>query len=79
MPPGFAHGFVVTSELAEVEYKCTALYDPRAEFAIAWNDPDLAIGWPVAEPILSAKDAAAPRLADVQDRLIDYQAPAAAR
>lgn len=73
VPPGLLHGFVVTSETAEVEYKCTALYDPAGEFSVAWNDPDLAIPWPVAEPILSAKDAAAPRLAEVQDRLLDYR------
>lgn len=73
VPPGLLHGFVVTSEIAEVEYKCTTLYDPAGEFSVAWNDPQLAIPWPVDEPILSAKDAAAPRLAEVQDRLIDYR------
>jgi dTDP-4-dehydrorhamnose 3,5-epimerase len=73
VPPGLLHGFVVTSDTAQVEYKCTAFYRPDAEFSVAWNDPDLAIPWPIDEPILSAKDAAAPRLRDVQHRLFDYQ------
>jgi dTDP-4-dehydrorhamnose 3,5-epimerase len=62
LPPGFAHGFCVTSESALVAYKCTEFYDPQAEKSICWNDPDLAIAWPVTEPILSAKDQAAPLL-----------------
>jgi dTDP-4-dehydrorhamnose 3,5-epimerase len=73
VPPGLLHGFVVTSETAQVEYKCTAFYRPDAEWSVAWNDPDLAIPWPIAEPILSPKDARAPRLCDVQDRLLDYR------
>jgi dTDP-4-dehydrorhamnose 3,5-epimerase len=72
VPPGLAHGFVVLSEAAQVEYKCTALYDPKAEFSIAWDDPDLAIPWPVREPLLSERDRRAPRLRDVQDRLVDF-------
>lgn len=64
IPPGFAHGFVVVSEVCDFLYKCTAVYRPDAEQAIAWNDPDLAIPWPIAAPLLSPKDAAAPRLAD---------------
>jgi dTDP-4-dehydrorhamnose 3,5-epimerase len=75
IPPGFLHGFCVTSESAQVEYKCTTLYDPENDLAVAWNDPEIGIEWPVAEPILSAKDAAAPRLAAVRDRL----APIASR
>ncbi len=58
--PGLAHGFVVTSEVAHFHYKCTELYHPEDEGSIRWNDPDLAIEWPVAEPKLSAKDAVAP-------------------
>jgi dTDP-4-dehydrorhamnose 3,5-epimerase len=69
VPPGFAHGFCVLSEHAEVEYKCTALYDPGDELAIAWNDPELAIAWPIRDPLLSARDRAAPCLAEVRDRL----------
>jgi dTDP-4-dehydrorhamnose 3,5-epimerase len=72
VPPGLVHGFVVTSDVAQVEYKCTDFYHPECEFSVAWNDPALDIPWPVASPTLSAKDAAAPPLADVQDRLIDF-------
>lgn len=64
VPAGFAHGFVVLSEEADVQYKCTGFYNPAAEGAIRWNDPEVGIGWPVAEPTLSQKDAAAPLLAD---------------
>jgi dTDP-4-dehydrorhamnose 3,5-epimerase len=64
VPPGFAHGFAVLSESADVLYKCTALYDAADDRALRWNDPALAIDWPVAAPLLSAKDAAAPCLAD---------------
>lgn len=73
IPPGFAHGFVVLSEEAEVEYKCTAFYDPGDEFAIRWDDPQLAIPWPVESPELSEKDRAAPPLADVLERLPRYE------
>ena len=73
VPPGLLHGFVVTSDVAQVEYKCTAFYRPDAEFSVAWNDPDLAIPWPIDEQILSAKDAAEPRLRDVQHRLLDFR------
>ena len=56
VPPGCAHGFCVLSEVAQVEYKCTELYDPADELGIAYNDPDLAISWPVLDPILSERD-----------------------
>jgi dTDP-4-dehydrorhamnose 3,5-epimerase len=69
VPPGFVHGFCVVSETAEVEYKCTDLYDPGGELSVIWNDPDVGIEWPIRDPILSAKDSAAPRLRDVLDRL----------
>ena len=72
VPPGFAHGFCILSDVGEVEYKCTELYDAEDELGIAWNDPQVGIEWPVAEPLLSAKDKAAPRLADVLDRLPAY-------
>ncbi len=65
IPPGFAHGFCVTSETAMFAYKCTALYSVADELGVAWNDPALAISWPVAAPQLSAKDAALPCLADL--------------
>lgn len=70
VPPGFAHGFCVLSPIAQVQYKCTALYEPGDELGIAWNDPDIGIPWPVAEPILSDRDARHPRLADVRSRLL---------
>ena len=63
IPPGFAHGFVVLSDSAEFYYKCTDYYDPKDEGGIVWNDPELAIDWPLKEPVLSAKDAALPPLA----------------
>lgn len=56
VPEGFAHGFQVTSERAQVEYKCTDFYAPADEITVAWNDPALAIPWPIATPVLSAKD-----------------------
>jgi dTDP-4-dehydrorhamnose 3,5-epimerase len=63
IPPGFAHGFVVTSESADVLYKTTNYYAPEHERCIRWNDPDLAIGWPPnLMPLLSTKDSDAPLL-----------------
>ena len=64
VPPGFAHGFVVTSEMAVLSYKCTAPYDRDAEHAIRWDDPAIGIEWPAAASTLSARDAHAPTLAD---------------
>jgi dTDP-4-dehydrorhamnose 3,5-epimerase len=74
VPPGMIHGFCVTSDVAQVEYKCTEVYCPEDEFNVIWNDPDLAIPWPVSDPILSDRDRRAPRLRDVGERLIDYSA-----
>lgn len=75
IPEGFAHGFVVLSERALFTYLCTATYDPSADANIRWDDADLAIDWPVSEPLLSGKDAKAPFLADVpQERLPIYAA-----
>jgi dTDP-4-dehydrorhamnose 3,5-epimerase len=59
IPPGFAHGFVTLSETAVCLYKTTDLYSPEHERCIGWNDPEIGIAWPVATPILSAKDARA--------------------
>jgi dTDP-4-dehydrorhamnose 3,5-epimerase len=69
VPPGFVHGFCVTSESAHVQYKCTELYRREDEISVVWNEPELGIAWPVAEPLLNDKDRAAPRLAEILDRL----------
>lgn len=65
IPEGFAHGFCVVSEFATFTYQCTALYDPKADAGIRWNDAALGIDWPVGEPLLSDKDSKTPLLADV--------------
>ncbi|MDC1322465.1 dTDP-4-dehydrorhamnose 3,5-epimerase [Pseudomonadales bacterium] len=62
VPPGFAHGFVVLSDVADFEYKCTDFYDSSDEGSILWNDPSLNISWPISDPLLSAKDKEAPCL-----------------
>lgn len=64
VPPGFAHGYCVLSETAEVLYKTTHEYDPRLERGVIWNDPQLAIAWPIERPRLSPRDATLPLLAD---------------
>lgn len=75
IPPGFAHGFLVLSEEAVFTYKCTVAYHHASEFAIRWNDPTLAIAWPVDAPLLSIKDAEAPLLGELSDsRLPAYAA-----
>jgi dTDP-4-dehydrorhamnose 3,5-epimerase len=67
IPPGFGHGLLALSESADVLYKMTDFWDPELERAVRWNDPQLAIGWPLAgEPVLSARDAEAPALADAE-------------
>tara|TARA_B110000879_G_scaffold157732_1_gene203703 strand:- start:894 stop:1430 length:537 start_codon:yes stop_codon:yes gene_type:complete len=65
VPPGFAHGFLVLSDSADFEYKCTDYYNPEDEHSILWNDPSLAISWPDKDPIISNKDAAAPAFIDL--------------
>ena len=62
VPVGFGHAFLTLSEVAEVQYKCSGLYTPGAEGAIVWNDPELAIDWPIKDPVVSAKDRGAPSL-----------------
>lgn len=70
LPPGLAHGFCVLSDSALFAYKCTDFYRRDVEFSVRWNDPDIGIEWPVASPILSSKDAEAPRLSAIgRDRL----------
>ena len=66
VPPGFAHGFLVLSETADFEYKCTDYYDTSDEGSILWNDPDLNIPWPIDDPNLSYKDAKAEKLVDLK-------------
>lgn len=63
-PAGFARGFCVLSDVAELQYKCTAIYNPATEGSIRWDDPQIGIEWPVKAPILSEKDAKAPTLAE---------------
>ena len=74
IPPGFAHGFCVLSERAAFAYKCTDVYCPDTQLTVAWNDPAIGIRWPIADPILSEKDAAALPLADQQERLPRFEA-----
>jgi len=69
VPPGFAHGFLVLSETALFEYKCTDFYAPEFERSIRWDDPDIGIEWPLPageQPVLSDKDASAPLLKDAE-------------
>jgi dTDP-4-dehydrorhamnose 3,5-epimerase len=66
IPPGFAHGFCVLSEVVHVEYKCTDFYRPEDEIGIAWDDPEIGITWPLSQPVISAKDRALPRLRDLR-------------
>ena len=74
IPEGFAHGFVALSERAVFTYLCTATYDAAADANIRWDDPQLAIDWPVTDPLLSPKDAAAPLLSAIYpERLPTYQ------
>ncbi|MBS1883091.1 MAG: dTDP-4-dehydrorhamnose 3,5-epimerase [Actinobacteria bacterium] len=69
VPIGFAHGFVVLSEVADVAYLVSSVYDPATEAGIAWDDPEVGVDWQVEEPLLSARDKTAPRLAEIADSL----------
>ena len=73
IPPGFAHGFCVLSDIAEMAYKCTDVYVPGDEITIAWNDSEIDIQWPLESPILSSKDMAGQSLKTLWDKLPDYQ------
>ena len=73
IPPGFAHGFAVLSDAAEIEYKCTDFYDRDDEITVAWNDPAIGIPWPVEDPILSDKDRSAKTLAEMAELLPVYE------
>ncbi|MGH7488664.1 MAG: dTDP-4-dehydrorhamnose 3,5-epimerase, partial [bacterium] len=72
IPPGMVHGFVVLSALADICYRMDAVHDPSVDIAIAWDDPDLAIPWPIATPILSERDRSAPRLADLRGHFEEW-------
>src|SRR5690554_3351219 len=75
VPPGFAHGFLVTSDTADFQYKCTALYAPEYERSIRWNDPTLSVDWGVANPgnlLLSGKDKEAQSLEQAMAELKEY-------
>jgi dTDP-4-dehydrorhamnose 3,5-epimerase len=69
VPIGFAHGFVVLSEVADVCYQVSSLYDPATEAGIAWDDPEVGVDWRIDEPLLSERDKTAPRLSEVADSL----------
>ncbi len=72
VPAGFAHGFAVTSEFADFEYKCSDLYAPDCELVVRWDDPAIGIDWPIEAPTLSARDAEAAPLADLEASLPRY-------
>jgi dTDP-4-dehydrorhamnose 3,5-epimerase len=69
IPDGFGHGFCVLSEEADVIYRVSTYYDPDLETGIAWDDPEVAVHWPIADPILSERDGSAPRLAEIASTL----------
>jgi dTDP-4-dehydrorhamnose 3,5-epimerase len=69
VPVGFAHGFCVLSDMADVAYKLSSPYDPATEAGIAWDDPDLGVEWPISEPVLSERDRTGPRLAEIAEEL----------
>ncbi|WP_345867261.1 dTDP-4-dehydrorhamnose 3,5-epimerase [Shewanella algae] len=71
VPPGFAHGFCVLSDVADFQYKCTDYYDPSDESGLLWNDPSLKISWPLLAPLLSDKDMKLPTLAEIKDNIIN--------
>jgi dTDP-4-dehydrorhamnose 3,5-epimerase len=69
VPIGFGHGFCVLSHTADVDYQLSSYYDPATESGIAWDDPEVGVEWPIDEPLLSERDKAAPKLAEVRDQL----------
>jgi len=72
IPPGFAHGFAVLSDFADVVYKCTTVFEPDGQLGVQWNDPAIGVRWPFADPILSAADRVRPLLHDMMDTLPRY-------
>src|SRR6266852_6402324 len=75
VPVGFAHGFLALTETVQFLYKCSAYYDPADEHGILWNDPQLAIRWGTANPVLSQRDARNPRLAEVREEFLPKYSP----
>ncbi|MFW5875164.1 MAG: dTDP-4-dehydrorhamnose 3,5-epimerase [Myxococcota bacterium] len=75
VPPGFAHGFCVTSDRATVSYKCTELYDSSSELGVAWNDASIGINWPVRDPRVSEKDAASLPLHEIAPERLPHYVP----
>jgi dTDP-4-dehydrorhamnose 3,5-epimerase len=74
VPVGFAHGFLAVSDVAEVQYKCTNFYTPAAEGAVAWNDSEIGIDWPIQDPIISRRDAQAISLRQYLEKpVFNYQ------
>jgi dTDP-4-dehydrorhamnose 3,5-epimerase len=73
VPPGCAHGFLVLSDSAHVEYKCTDLYNRPDEIGLAWDDPEVGIEWPQVAPLLNDRDRTWPRLAELRPRLAAYR------
>jgi dTDP-4-dehydrorhamnose 3,5-epimerase len=69
VPRGFAHGFCVLSDVADVHYRLSDYYDPATEAGIAWDDPTVAVDWPIDDPQVSERDATAPKLAEIEDDL----------
>jgi dTDP-4-dehydrorhamnose 3,5-epimerase len=74
VPVGFAHGFAVLSAVAQVEYKCTELYDPGGEIGVRWDDPTVSIAWPISQPTLSPRDSQLPTLIEADHLLPPYDA-----
>jgi len=74
IPPGFAHGFAALSEVADLMYRTSAYYSPQHDRAVVWNDPDIGIAWPIEDPVLSKKDAAAPCLRDCDANFVYREA-----
>ena len=72
VPPGMVHGFEVLSEAADICYRMDAVHDPSLDITVAWDDPELAIPWPITSPILSERDRAAPPLADLRPHLEEW-------
>ncbi len=72
IPEGFLHGFCVTSEVAQVEYKCTGVYHQESEVSVLWDDPTIGIEWPVEEPLLSRRDSEALSLDKARPRLAEF-------